>query len=165
MQVLPKPRSLAQKKTGKNPTDRGKIGTKRSILADGHGVPLSVVIAAANVSDHSLMKQTFDCIAIERPNPKRVHQNLLADKDYNDRKSRAIALEYGYDAHIPQKKNARTKIRRRPGRRKARRWVVEQTFGCLNRNREVLIRWLKSPENYEAIVQFAAAVMCFHRSS
>jgi hypothetical protein len=30
------------KKTGKNPTDRGKLGVKRSTLIDGRGVPLAV---------------------------------------------------------------------------------------------------------------------------
>ena len=37
------------KKTGKNPTDRGKKGTKKSLLTDGDGGPLGVVIAGANV--------------------------------------------------------------------------------------------------------------------
>jgi len=31
------------KKTGKNPTDRGKLGVKRSVLIDGRGVPLAVL--------------------------------------------------------------------------------------------------------------------------
>ena len=30
--------------TGPNPTDRGKLGTKRHVLADKKGIPLSVVI-------------------------------------------------------------------------------------------------------------------------
>jgi hypothetical protein len=29
--------------TGPNPTDRGKLGTKRHILTDQDGIPLSVV--------------------------------------------------------------------------------------------------------------------------
>ncbi len=33
--------------TGTNPTDRGKLGTKRHVLTDGQGIPLSVVITAA----------------------------------------------------------------------------------------------------------------------
>jgi putative transposase len=152
------------KKTGKNPTDRGKLGIKRSILTDTKGVPLSIVMAPANVADHSLLKATLDAIAIERPDPKQVDQNLLADKDYGDKRSRKIAFEYGYDAHIPQRNNAKIKLPKRPGRRKARRWVVEQIFGCLNRNREVLIRWQKEPENYEAMLHIAAAITCFRRS-
>jgi putative transposase len=39
------------KKTGPNPTDRPKSGTKRHVLTDGGGVPLAVVITAANVPD------------------------------------------------------------------------------------------------------------------
>jgi putative transposase len=156
--------SRFKKKTGKNPTDRGKIGTKRSILTEGQGVPISIVLGTANTPDHFLLKETLDSVVVKRPNPKRVRQNLLADKEYNDWVSRITALDYGYYDHIPQKKNAKFKIPRRPGRRKARRWVVEQTFGCLNRNREVMIRWLKSSENYEAILHFAAGILCFKRS-
>jgi len=35
--------------TGRNPTDRGKRGTKRSTLCEGHGLPLAVVVAGANM--------------------------------------------------------------------------------------------------------------------
>lgn len=122
-------------------------------------------MAEANIADHLFLKVTLDSIVIKRPNPKRIYQNLLADKDYNDWKSRSTALIYGYDAHIPQKKNAKIKIRKRPGRRKARRWVVEQTFGCINRDRSILIRWSKDPENYEALLNIAAAILIFNRSN
>lgn len=160
-----KHRWLVQKKIGKNPTDRGKIGAKRSILTEAKGIPISIVLGAANIRDYKLMKKTLNSIVIRRPSPNRIHQNLLADKDYSNKESRAVVLEYGYDAHIPQKKNERIKLPKHPGRRKARRWVVEQTFGCLNRNREVLIRWQKIASNYEAILHLAAGIFCFGRSS
>ena len=35
--------------TGHNPTDRGKLGTKRHILTDKDGIPLSAVITSANI--------------------------------------------------------------------------------------------------------------------
>jgi len=34
---------------GPNPTDRGKSGTKRSLLTDGAGVPLAVTFHSAGV--------------------------------------------------------------------------------------------------------------------
>ena len=37
--------------TGPNPTDRGKLGTKRHVLIDGQGIPLSVVITATGTHD------------------------------------------------------------------------------------------------------------------
>ncbi len=33
---------------GNNSTDRGKLGTKRHILTDKDGIPLSIVITSAN---------------------------------------------------------------------------------------------------------------------
>jgi putative transposase len=39
---------LGQEETGRNPTDRGKIGTKRHILFDGRGVPLALAVSGAN---------------------------------------------------------------------------------------------------------------------
>jgi len=132
---------------------------------DGNGVPISITLAAANVPDHWLLKETLDSFVIQRPNPRKVRQHLLADKDYTDQRSRAIAREYEYEAHIPQRVNARVKLKRRPGRRKARRWVVERTFGNINRARAIFIRWEKEPENYMALLHIAAGVICFKRST
>ncbi|VXC71108.1 hypothetical protein YERSI8AC_140003 [Enterobacterales bacterium 8AC] len=50
------------KKTGRNPTDRGKQGVKRSLLTDANGLPLSCVISAANVHDINLVKETLDAL-------------------------------------------------------------------------------------------------------
>ena len=42
---------LGKAATGANPTDRGKKGTKRSLLTDGAGIPLAMVIDGANRHD------------------------------------------------------------------------------------------------------------------
>lgn len=42
---------LATESAGPNPTDRGKTGTKISDLAEGHDVPLSIVVSGANRHD------------------------------------------------------------------------------------------------------------------
>ena len=62
----PRPR-WAGEKTGPNPTDRAKSGTKRSLLTDGAGVPLSVVVSGANVHDKRLVAATLDRMVIDRP--------------------------------------------------------------------------------------------------
>ena len=66
--------------TGPNPTDRGKIGTKRHILTDQYGVPLSVVITTANTHDMKAPTETLDSVIVERPLKK---QNLCLDKGYD----------------------------------------------------------------------------------
>ena len=39
---------------GRSPVDRGKQGSKRSLLVDGRGIPLGVVVAGANRHDSPL---------------------------------------------------------------------------------------------------------------
>lgn len=45
---------LGGESTGPNPTDRGKLGTKRSCLVDAVGIPLAICVAGANVHDMKL---------------------------------------------------------------------------------------------------------------
>ena len=52
---------------GPNPTDRGKAGSKRSVLVEADGGPLSVVVAGANVHDTKLLEQTLENIVVTRP--------------------------------------------------------------------------------------------------
>src|SRR5437588_7696223 len=55
---------LGKSATGANPTDRGKKGTKRSLLTDGAGIPLAMVIDGANRHDVKLLYATLDGIVI-----------------------------------------------------------------------------------------------------
>jgi hypothetical protein len=52
--------------TGHNPTDRGKLGTKRHILTDKDGIPLSIVITSANTHDVTVAIDTVDSMVIKR---------------------------------------------------------------------------------------------------
>lgn len=45
---------------GRNPTDRGKQGVKRSLLVDGNGMPLALALGPANRNDHLLLAETLD---------------------------------------------------------------------------------------------------------
>jgi putative transposase len=63
-------------KTGKNPTDRGKKGTKKSLVVDGDGGTRGVVIAGANVIEQKLLKGTIESIVVERPDPDDEEQHL-----------------------------------------------------------------------------------------
>ena len=90
---------LGGAETGANPTDRGKKGTKRSILTEGKGIPLSVAVDGANRHDKMLVKGTLDNIIIERSLHK-VIQNICMDKGYDFPDIRELVEEYGYTAHI-----------------------------------------------------------------
>ena len=56
--------------TGHNPTDKSKLGTKRHILTDKDGIPLSAVITSANTHDVTVAIDTVDSIVIKRPSSK-----------------------------------------------------------------------------------------------
>src|SRR5205823_4426847 len=53
---------LGGEKTGKNPTDRGKQGVKRSLLVEAHGIPIGVAVDGANRNDMKLTRATLESI-------------------------------------------------------------------------------------------------------
>ena len=87
--------------TGPNPTDRGKSGTKRSLLTDGHGIPLGLATAGANRHDKKLAKGTIESIVVERPKPTSNNpQNMCLDKGYDYPDTHELLKADGYTAHI-----------------------------------------------------------------
>ncbi len=143
--------------TGPNPTDRGKRGVKRSLLTDGAGIPLAVVVDGANRNDMKLVAATLAGLVSARPAPAdAAPQHLCLDKGYDDDSVRDEVAARGYTAHIRGRgEEAQDRAAHPDG--KARRWVVERTHGWLNRSRRLLVRWEKKLDNYLAFIQLACA--------
>jgi putative transposase len=148
---------------GKNPTDRGKKGTKESVLVEGDGGPLSVVLAAANVNDQKLLQETIEAIVIERPEPTaQTPQHLCLDAGYDNPTGREAAAAGKYTPHIvPVKKEKRSSARTKG--HKPRRWVVERTLAWLCKCRGILVRYDKKDENYLGLIQLACALLWYRR--
>lgn len=160
---------------GPNPTDRAKMGVKRSMLTDGSGIPLAVAVDGANRPDSKLLAATLDGIVVARParEPAREgdeayhdKQHLCLDAGYDSQEVRQEVYERGYQAHIRPRIRPQDKRREseepHPGG-KARRWVVERTHSWLHRSRRLLVRWEKKTENYVAFVQLACAQLIFSK--
>jgi hypothetical protein len=102
--------------TGKNPTDRAKLGWKWSILTDRNGIPLAWAIDGANRNESVVLEPTLTM------------QGVLADIE-------TIGLDRGYDwppgfSTMPSSpRNAR---RVRPKERIPNTWLA--AFGQLRRN-------------------------------
>jgi putative transposase len=151
------------KKTGKNPTDRGKEGTKKSMVVDGQGGPLGVVIAGANVLERGLLKATIEAIVVERPEPTAADpQHLCLDGGYDNPTGRKAATEAEYVPHIHKGKEVVEPGDRTPGH-KPRRWVVERTFAWLSKCRGILVRYDKKDGNYLGLIQLACALYWYRR--
>jgi transposase len=71
---------MALETVGHNPTDRGKKGSKRHILVDRRGAPLSLVVTGANRHDVSQLEAVLkNRVALP---PEDTEQNLCGDKGY-----------------------------------------------------------------------------------
>ena len=77
------------RKTGKNPTDRGKLGAKMNLMVDGRGAPGSVVLTGANRHDKVSAVELIVCVVPRRPAHKEQH--LCADKAYDSEDLREFA--------------------------------------------------------------------------
>ena len=151
------------KKTGPNPTDRGKRGAKRSLLTDGRGVPLAGVTEGANRNDHLLMRETLEAVPVPRPEPTpEAPQHLCLDKGYDYATPREVAAEFGFTLHL-RTRGEEAAAKRHAGA-KARRWVAERTHSWLNRFRAILIRWSKKPGNYLALLHFAFGIITWRQA-
>ena len=162
--VLLQKHLLGEKSTGRNPTDRSKSGTKRSILVDGKGVPIGVSVDGANRHDMKMSKATLQSIVIYRPEPTiRSKQHMCLDKGYDFPEVYELLEEYGYTTHIPLRGEKRRRNEGIPGYR-ARHWVVERTHSWINRCRRLLIRWEKKVENHIAMLHYACAWITYRRA-
>ena len=147
--------------TGPDPTNRGKLGTKRHTLTDANGIPLAVTLSGANRHDMKKFDDTLDAIVVRRPSPKKwPHQHLCCDKGYDYPELRRSAARRGYVAHIKTRGEEERERKRNP-RFKSRRWVVERSNRWHNLFRRLKIRYEVHADNYLAFVQFANAIICW----
>ena len=150
------------KRWATTPPTGGKKGSKRSLLVDGAGVPLSLIVSGANRHDVKLLAITLDSIVVVRPKAsRRRRQNLCADKGYAGRPAAQAMHARGYTPHVRQRGEEARACRQ--GQR-ARRWVVERTHSWFNRFRKLLVRYEKTAANFLALLQCAAALICWRMS-
>ncbi|MCC6179171.1 MAG: hypothetical protein IT305_28010 [Chloroflexi bacterium] len=100
---------------------------KRSLLVEGHGRPLSAVVAGANVPDDQLLEETIEAMVLARPEPEPDWpQHLALDAGYDTPTGWETTVDHDYYPHIaPRRPEDRPPPPDPPY--PARRWVVEMT--------------------------------------
>jgi putative transposase len=147
------------KKTGPNPTDRAKTGTKRSLLTEGQGIPIGLAVDGANRNDFKMTRETIVSVPVRRPRPTdEAPQHICLDKGYDYNEVRQLVVAFGYVAHIRARGEEAQQIKRSI-RFKARRWVVERAHSWLNRFRRILVRWEKLAETYIAMLHLTLGII------
>jgi len=102
---------------GRSPVDRGKQGTKRSLLVEAGGIPLGCVIAGANCHDSPLLAPTLEKLGrFGFDLPERITVHL--DAGYDSKKTRDLLDTLGCN-HVISKKGEPLQV--------GARWVVERT--------------------------------------
>lgn len=143
---------------GKSPVDRGKQGTKRSLLVDGAGVPLGCVIAGAHRNDSPLLRPTLENLArfdlgmgVGLPDEITVH----LDAGYDSTKTRDLLTELGCHGVISQKGFPL---------QAGKRWVIERTNSWHNRGfKKLAICTERCARVIEAFIALANAVIITRR--
>jgi putative transposase len=135
-------------------TDGGKRvrGRKRHIVTDTLGLLLAVLVTAANCDDGEMASEVLTELHADEFPRLSV---LWADTKYRNNT---------LDGWLAGQDRLRVEVTTKPDGQKgfqplAKRWVVEQTFGCLVRSRRMV-------RDYERLVETSAAmvkVSCIHR--
>ncbi len=134
------------------------------LLVDGRGVPLSIIVTAANVNDGKRINEVLErhCGRARRARRVRRNKHLCADAGYRSAENVRIIEAHGYIPHVVDRRKE-AEMKRRDPRKKARRWVVEVCHSWFNRFRKLLVRYEKLERSFVALNHLAAAIIAFRR--
>jgi transposase len=143
---------------GANPVDRGKPGSKLHLATDAKGLPLAMLVSAANVNDCVLFEALVEEVppvrtpaGRRRCRPERVH----ADKAYDHRRCRRYLARRKITARIARRGiESSTRLGRH-------RWRVERSFAWLGCYRRLGMRWDRCSGRFYAFAEVACALVCF----
>jgi len=138
------------------------MGSKRHLLVEGRGVPLSLVITGANRHDVSQLEKLLDSIAVERPDIFKYPQHLCLDKGFAGEPALEIIVLRGFVPHVKSRGQEKAEKSHNPDS-KARRWVVEVTHSWMNRFRKLLVRFEKTLASYLGLLMFACAFIAYRK--
>jgi transposase len=144
--------------TGKNPTDRGRKGTKHTLMVDRGGAPLAIKTAGANESDHTQiipLVLDYPKVGGTPGRPKELPDELYADRGYDSDDTRWLLRWLGIEPHIAKRRTPHGS-----GLGKVR-WVVERTISWLKGLRRMRVRYDRLGVVQEAWNTLAASVICF----
>ena len=156
-QLLP-PRA-AREKTGPNPTDRRKAGSKHHVLTDAHGIPLVASLTAANRNDITELLPLVNALPPLRGRPGRPVRKpalIQGDRAYDSQPHRDELHRRGIRTQLAQR---RTDHGSGLGRT---RWVVERTLAWLHRFRRLAVRYERRACVHEAFLTLGCALVCWY---
>jgi transposase len=144
-------------KTGKNPTDRSKLGTKHHLVTDAQGVPLAVTSTGSNVPDVKEVLHVVDevpPVAGKVGHPRKRPEELYADRAYDSDPHRQKLRARGINPKIARRRTAHG------SGLGIYRWVVERTVSWLHSFRRLRLRTDRNGMVHDAFTALASALIC-----
>jgi transposase len=146
-------------KTGPNPTDRRKKGSKHHLVTDANGIPLSVILTGANRHDVTQLLPLVDSIppiAGKVGRPIQRPDSLLGDRGYDSEPHRQ---QLRFRGIVPLLAERWTENGSGLG---VYRWVVERTHSWLHQNRRLRIRYEKRDDIHQAFLTIGCIKICWN---
>jgi transposase len=145
-------------KTGPNPTDRRKKGSKHHLVTDANGIPLSVKLTGANRHDVTQMLVLVDSIppiAGKVGRPIQRPESVLGDRGYDSQPHRNQLRQRGIIPHLAERW---TENGSGLG---IYRWVVERSLSWLHQNRRLRVRYERRDDIHEAFLTIGCIKICW----
>lgn len=146
------------KKTGPNPTDRRKAGSKHHVCVDGQGIPLSAILTKANRNDITQLLPLVDAIppmAGKVGRPLHKPKCVQGDRGYDSQPHRDILHDRGIRTDLAKRGTPHGS-----GLGKTR-WVVERSIAWLHQFRRLRTRYERRPSIHEAFLKLGCALICW----
>ncbi|EXJ01749.1 transposase [Burkholderia pseudomallei MSHR6137] len=146
-------------KTGPNPTDRARPGSKHHIVTDANGTPLAAILIGANVNDVTQLLPLIDSIPPIRGlrgHPLHRPRVVYADHGYDSERHRQALRNRGIEPVI-----AKRRTEHGSGLGKCR-WVVERTHAWLHHFRRLRIRFERRADIHGAFLKLGCCLICWN---
>jgi transposase len=150
---------------GKNPTDRGRKGTKVSVLCDAERIPISCVHFPANRNDCTTVQDTVDAVQCELRRDGRRGVCVVGDKAYSTENIKTFLKQRKMRSVTESKKNAKVKRKLNVAdmQRLKKRHVVENLFCRVKQFKRIRNRFTTLSSVFEAEVQTTLCILLLGR--
>lgn len=145
-------------KTGPNPTDRRKPGSKHHLMTDAQGIPLATRLTAANVNEVTQLLPLVDAVPPvggKPGHPRQRPERIYTDRGFDSAPNREGMRQRGIQPFIPKQRAPHG------SGLGVFRWVAERTVSWLHGFRKLRLRTDWRSEVHEAFLTLAAALICY----
>ena len=163
---------------GKCYNDRGRLGTKISLISDRRGIPITHCFFPCNTNDYSTVQETFQNYPSYFPEPSRKKPTyVLADKGYDSESIRSFLRSKKFIPKIPMINKKKRKFKKvKNGKKYNPRYEyslavhdkdrnnIEMTFGILKNFKRLIMRYERKLIYYSSLCSLACSIVILKRS-